>query len=107
MGPAGLAMGASRRMTRAPAIGAWVPPSMTRPVIVADDWAAGMADPGNSSATMQTPKVKMRMRPPFEILTQVIPGLAFWLSELKPVCESLLCDAPPHAALLVPDRRIE
>jgi hypothetical protein len=56
---------------------------------------------------MQTPKVKMRMRPPLEILTQVIPGLPFWLSELKPVCESLLRDAPPHATLLVPDRRID
>src|ERR1700720_1515235 len=66
-----------------------------------------MADAGNSSATMQAPKVRTRMRRPFGILAQVIPGVAFWLSELKPACESLLCDAPPHAALLVPDRRIE
>jgi hypothetical protein len=32
---------------------------------------------------MQTPKVKVRMRPPFEILTQAIPGFPLWLSELN------------------------
>jgi hypothetical protein len=56
---------------------------------------------------MQTPKVKMRMRPPFEILTQAIPGFPLWLSRIEPVSESLLCGAPPHAALLVSNGRIE
>jgi hypothetical protein len=30
---------------------------------------------------MQTPKVKMRMRPPFEILTQAIPEFPLWLAK--------------------------